>query len=115
MNDAKSSRSDKQANSEGQGRRTPWHWAPFCLATLAALALAVHQWMPNRQTSEPTRIYSHLLELVIVFGLLLGATQRLWRAMDWSPPRRIPLAALSNFLNWCVRDSALLAAGVLLL
>src|SRR5438045_1011320 len=60
-------------------RRAGIGLAAFLPAVAAAVALAVHWCVPNRQTAEPTHLYPRFLEGVIVFGVLLGITQRLWR------------------------------------
>jgi NitT/TauT family transport system permease protein len=91
-----------------------WSWSPFVLAGVAAVALAVHRWVPSQQSSEPTRLYPRFLIAVSAFGVALGLTQRWWRQMTWSLAR-LPMALVSNVLHWCVADAALLAAGILLL
>ena len=59
-------------------------------AYLAAIALAVHRWVPNQQTADPTRLYPRFLWAVIVAGILLGLTQRLWRPRRQSPCQSHP-------------------------
>src|SRR5689334_8837692 len=87
---------------------------PFALALTAAVALALHWWVPNQQVTDPTRLYPRLLEILIGFGLLVGLTQRFWRSRDFSL-RRFPLDLLSNVMHWCVVNAPVLAATVVLL
>jgi NitT/TauT family transport system permease protein len=90
-------------------------WA-FLPSLVAAAALAVHWYVPNRQKTETTGLYPRLLLGAIVAGLLLGLTQRLWRHAPVSirRPLRLPHAILSNVLHWCVANAAILAAGIAL-
>src|SRR4029079_16647107 len=92
--------------------------APFALAAAAAEALAIHWWVPNHQTAETTRLFSRVLIVAIVFGLFVSLTQNFWRNSKLSlrqSPARLPGAALSNLLHWCVANAPILAAGVVVL
>ncbi|HZN66017.1 MAG TPA: ABC transporter permease [Tepidisphaeraceae bacterium] len=84
-------------------------------AVAAAVALALHTWLPNGQKgANPTRLYPALLSGMIAFGVFVFLTQRLWRPIQ--PTRRTFLYAVpSNVLHWCVVNAPLPAAGVLLL
>ncbi len=88
----------------------------FLPALAGGVALAVHWWIPNLQASEVSGVYARVLLGVIVAGLFLGFTQRLWRhaQLSWRRPFRLPLAAFSNIMRWSVRNADVLAAGVLL-
>jgi len=86
----------------------------FAPSVAAAVAWAVHHWVPNHQTSKPTRIYPLFLLTVLAAGIVLGLTQRLWRRVKpslWN----FPAAFISNLLHWSVSSAPVLAAGVLLL
>lgn len=88
--------------------------APFLPSVAAAVALAVHTWVPSQQSTNPTRLYPRFLLAMIGFGIFLGLTQRLWRPMKptlW----RLPVAVPVNLLHWCVASAPILAAGVLAL
>jgi sulfonate transport system permease protein len=87
----------------------------FLPAVAAAVALAVHGWVPNRQSTEQTGLYPRILLVIIGLGVLLGLTQRLWRPVDtqWRRPWRLPHAVLSNVLHWCLANAPILAAGIL--
>jgi NitT/TauT family transport system permease protein len=91
---------------------------PFLTSIAGAIALAIHTWVPSQQSKEPTSIYPRLLWIAIVFGVVLGLTQRLWRSRKLSL-RRAPLVfvphAISNVLHWCVVNGPILAASILLL
>jgi NitT/TauT family transport system permease protein len=88
----------------------------FLPAVAAGVALAVHRLVPNGQETEVTGLYAAVLVGVIVAGVLLGLTQRLWRHTDLSlrRPLRLPGAAASNVLRWCVMNGDVLAVGVVL-
>jgi len=96
------------------GSRPPFRLTTFLPCIAAAIALAVHRWVPSQQSHEPTRLYPRLLLVVIVAGILLGLTQRFWRHIKPSI-RNLPVAAISNLLHWCVASAPILAAGMLLL
>ena len=91
-------------------------WA-FLPSLAAAVALAVHKWVPNGQVTESTGLYPRVLGVVIVLGVVLALTQRLWRHRELSlrRPAMLPAAVASNVLHWCVVNASILAAGVLLL
>lgn len=90
-------------------------WA-FLPSLAAAGALAVHHFVPNRQNAETTGLYPRLLLGAIVFGILLGFTQRLWpsRPVSLRRPLQLLPAVVSNVLHWCVANAAILAAGIVL-
>jgi NitT/TauT family transport system permease protein len=98
------------------GSRAGLIWA-FLPPLAAAVALAVHRWVPNGQVTEVTGLYARVLWAVVVAGTVLGLTQRLWRHTDLSPrrPATLPPAVASNVLHWCVANASILAAGVMLL
>jgi NitT/TauT family transport system permease protein len=86
----------------------------FAPPAAAAVAWALHHYLPSRQTDKPTHIYPTFLLIVLVAGVVLGLTQRLWRRVK--PTRwNFPLAFGSNLLHWAVASAPVLAAGVLLL
>ena len=103
------------AEIESRKRRRPFGGlVAFLPSIAAALALVLHNVLPNGQNADPTRLYPRFLIGVIVAGLVLGLTQRLWRPLK--PTRRnFPLAIPRNVLHWCVKSSPILAAGVLIL
>lgn len=107
------------APSVGSRPREQARWLVVaCLPAMAAgLALAVHKWVPNQQNTEVSGLYARFLQGVIVAGLVLAFTQRLWRraGFPWRRPHRLFLAAVSNVMRWCVLNADVLAAGVLLL
>jgi NitT/TauT family transport system permease protein len=89
--------------------------AAFLPAAAAAVALAVHSWVPSRQSTDQTGLYPRILQVIITASILLGLTQRLWQPVEthWGRPWTLPYAALSNVLHWCVANAPILAAGVL--
>src|SRR5204863_7013026 len=80
----------------------------------AAVALAVHKALPNRQNAVPSGIYARFLIALIAAFTLLGFTQRVWRRMTptW---RNFRLAATTNLFRWCVASAPIVGVGVLLL
>jgi len=87
----------------------------FAPTVAAAIALAVHRWVPNGQKiDQPTRLYPRLLLILLVAGVVVGLTQQLWRRIK-PTPWNFPLALVSNALHWCVASAPVLAAGILLL
>ena len=91
-----------------------FRFTAFTPAVAAAVALAVHRWVPSQQTTNPTRLYPRLLLILLVAGAVIGLTQLLWRRVK-PTPWNFPLALLSNALHWCVVSAPVLAAGILLL
>ncbi len=54
-------------------------------AVAAVVALALHGFLPSRQSTVPTRIYPMLLEGLLAAALLLAVLQRAWRRLrPWS-------------------------------
>jgi hypothetical protein len=53
--------------------------------------------------------------VILVAGLALALTQRLWRQRMQSSLRNLPIALPFNALHWCVANAPIVAAGVLLL
>lgn len=97
--------------------RGRWALVAFLPALAAGIGLAVHRWVPNGQDTEISGLYAGFLLGVIIAGLVLGFTQRLWRPAGLSlrRPLRLPFAALSNVMRWSVLNADVLAVGVLLL
>lgn len=89
----------------------------FLPAIVGGAALAVHRLVPNLQDTETSGLYAGLLVGIIVAGLTLGFTQRLWRhtTLSWRRPLHLPFGALSNILRWSVLNADVLSAGILLL
>lgn len=89
----------------------------FLPALAAGVGLAVHRWVPNRQATEISGLYARFLVGVIIAGLVLGFTQRLWRParLSWRRPFRLPVSAFSNVMRWSVFNADVIAAGVLLM
>ena len=101
-----------QAAPQGWRRLAPLF--PFLPSIAAAIALAFHLALPNRQLADATRLYPRFLLTVLAFGVILGLTQKLWKPI--APTLRNALLAVpSNFLHWCVASAPILAAGVMLL
>src|SRR5688572_27603810 len=49
--------------------------SPFLPAAAAAVALAVHRWVPSRQSTDQTGLYPRILLVIIGASFLLGITQ----------------------------------------
>src|SRR4051794_8734876 len=78
-----------------RGRNKLAWLATFVPVATAAVALAVHKMVPNRQNATPTGVYARVLVGVMVTFALLGLTQRFWRRMK--PTRwNFPIAAIFN-------------------
>jgi NitT/TauT family transport system permease protein len=88
--------------------------AAFTPVVTAAIVLAIHRAVPNRQNAVPTGVYARFLIGVIVCFALLGFTQRLWQRTK-STWRNFAWAAVSNLLHWFVSSAPIVAAGMLLL
>src|SRR5262245_6491280 len=90
---------------------------PFMPVLAAGIALAVHWWVPNKRASEISGMYARFLLGVVIAGLFLGFTQRLWRHSKLSlrRPLRMPFAAISNVMRWSVLNADVLGVGVLLI
>jgi NitT/TauT family transport system permease protein len=102
------------AVSPPPSRAALFRWSAFAPSVAAAIALAVHQGLPSHQSPNPTHIYPRFLLIVLVAGILLGLTQRLWKRVKPSL-RNFPLAWTVNALHWSVTNAPVLAAGILLL
>src|SRR3954454_24710701 len=76
--------------------RSKLSWlATFVPVATAAVALAVHKGVHNRQNAMPTGVYARVLMGVMIAFTLLGLTQRFWRRMK--PTRwNFPIAAFFN-------------------
>jgi NitT/TauT family transport system permease protein len=96
------------------GKVARFRLSAFAPVAAAAVALAVHRWVPNQQTNNPTRLYPRFLLILLVAGVVIGLTQQLWRRIK-PTPWNFPLAFVSNALHWCVVSAPVLAAGILLL
>src|SRR5689334_19378517 len=96
------------------GKLARFRFAAFAPAVAAAVALAVHRWVPSQQTTNPTHLYPRFLLIVLVAGVVIGLTQVLWRRVK-PTPWNFPLAFASNALHWCVVSAPVLAAGILLI
>ncbi len=89
-----------------------------CLPALAGgVALSVHKWMPNQQNTEISGYYARFLWGVIIAGIVLALTQRIWRraGFPWRKPHRLVLAMVSNVMRWCVLNADVLAAGLMMM
>src|SRR3954462_15400032 len=76
----------------------------FVPVATAAVALAVHKGVHNRQNAMPTGVYARVLMGVMIAFTLLGLTQRFWRRMK--PTRwNFPIAAFFNVLHWFVSSA----------
>jgi NitT/TauT family transport system permease protein len=89
-------------------------WTAFTPVATAAIALTIHRFAANQQNAGPTGIYAKFLLGVIVAYVLLGLTQRYWRATKttW---RNFAWAAISNFFRRCIDSGPIVAAGMVLL
>jgi NitT/TauT family transport system permease protein len=90
-------------------------WSTFAPSVAAAVAWAVHHFVPSRQTDKPTHVYPTFLLIVLAAGIALGLSQRLWSRRIKPTRWNFPLAFGSNLLRWAVTSAPILAAGVLLL
>jgi NitT/TauT family transport system permease protein len=88
--------------------------AAFAPVVTAAIALAVHRGVANRQNAVSTGVYARFLIGVIVAFILLGLTRRLWRRTK-STWRNFAWAGASNLLHWFVSSAPIVAAGILVL
>jgi NitT/TauT family transport system permease protein len=102
------------AVSPPPARAARFRLSAFAPSVAAAVALAVHHYVPSHQTSAPTRIYPRFLLAALAASVVIGLTQHLWRHVKPSL-RNFPAAFVSNALHWCVASAPILAAGVLLL
>src|SRR3954470_5158672 len=95
--------------------RSKLSWlATFVPVATAAIALAVHKGVHNRQNATPTGVYVRVLMGVMIAFTLLGLTQRFWRRMK--PTRwNFPIAAFFNVLHWFVSSAPIVGVGILLL
>jgi NitT/TauT family transport system permease protein len=87
-------------------------WAALATPGAAALALALHRWLPNRQETPPSGWYPRLLLVLLVTMLVLAVAQLAWQPLRRRVRHYGPLVAAA--IGWlCVWDLATLKLALL--